>query len=222
MKKKKIVCLIPARSGSTRIPNKNIILLNKKPLISYSLNSALKSRKIKKVYVSTNSKKIIKTLKKFKNKKLVITNRSKKSETKFAQTELLLNEFCKRFEFDILVLLQLTNIFISSKTLDMAINKFIKSKADSLISVVNFPNFIWKTKNKFIEPFNYNPLNRPRSQDLKNFFLENGSFYIFTRKGYLNYKNRIHGNTTYFQMPKKSYFDIDTFEDLNLVKKLIS
>ena len=196
MTKNKIVCLIPARSGSTRIYNKNIIKINNKSLISYALNSAIKSKLVEKVYVSTNTKKIRNVVRKFSSKKIIITSRSKKSETQHAKTELLLNEFCNRFEFDILVLLQLTNIFISSKILNMAINKFI-------------------------EPFNYNPLKRPRTQDLKNFFLENGSFYIFTRKGYFNYKNRIHGKTAYFEMPKKSYFDIDTLEDLKIVRKLV-
>jgi len=221
MTKNKIVCLIPARSGSTRIYNKNIIKINNKSLISYALNSAIKSKLLEKVYVSTNSKKIRNVVRKFNSKKVIITSRSKKSETQHAKTELLLNEFCNRFEFDILVLLQLTNIFISSKILNMAINKFTKSKADTLISVIKFPNFIWKNKNKFIEPFNYNPLKRPRTQDFKNFFLENGSFYIFTRKGYFNYKNRIHGKTAYFEMPKKSFFDIDTLEDLKIVRKLV-
>ena len=44
MKKNKIACLIPARGGSTRIYNKNIIKINNKSLISYALNSAIKSK----------------------------------------------------------------------------------------------------------------------------------------------------------------------------------
>ena len=69
-------------------------------------------------------------------------------------------------------------------------------------------------------PFNYNTKKRPRSQEFNNFVLENGSFYIFRRKKYLKHQNRIHGKITFFEMPKKSYFDIDTKEDLKIVKSL--
>ena len=106
------------------------------------------------------------------------------------------------------------------KVLDKAIKKFISSKADTLISVINFANFIWKKDKKTIRPYNYNPLNRPRSQKFNNFVMENGSFYIFRRNKYLKYKNRIHGKVTFFEMPKKSFFDIDTKEDLKIVRSL--
>ncbi len=220
MKRNKIICLIPARSGSTRIKNKNIVKIKNKPMIQYSLNAALKSKLISKIYVATNSKKIKNSIKIFNQKKINIISRSKQSETQYAKTEVLLNEFCKNYDFDILVLLQITNIFITSKILDNALKKFILSKADGLVSVIKFVNFVWKKNKNFIKPFNYNPKKRPRSQEFNNFVLENGSFYIFRRKKYLKHQNRIHGKITFFEMPKKSYFDIDTKEDLKIVKSL--
>ena len=56
---------IPARSGSKGIKNKNIVKLGKFPLLAYSIIAALKVKKIKKVIVSTNSKKYINLSKKF-------------------------------------------------------------------------------------------------------------------------------------------------------------
>ena len=56
--KKKILIIIPARSGSKRILNKNIKLLNKKPLIYYTIRYALKENKNARVVVSTDSKEI--------------------------------------------------------------------------------------------------------------------------------------------------------------------
>ena len=218
MKKNKIICLIPARSGSTRIKNKNIVKIKNKPMIHYALNAAIKSKFIEKVFVATNSKKIKNSIKIFKQKKIKTVERSKKSETQFAKTEVLLNEFCNKYDFDIIVLLQITNIFVSPKILDLAIKKFISLKVDGLISVIKFANFIWKKKKNHIKPYNYNPMKRKRSQEFNNFVMENGSFYIFKRKNYLKYKNRIHGKITYFEMPKKSYFDIDTHEDLKIVR----
>lgn len=50
-----IVALIPARSGSKELKNKNILNYKKLPLIAHSINVALKSKYIKDVYVSTDS-----------------------------------------------------------------------------------------------------------------------------------------------------------------------
>ena len=57
-KKKKIIAIIPARGGSKRLVNKNIKKLDGKPLIQWTINSALSSKLIDKVYISTDSKKI--------------------------------------------------------------------------------------------------------------------------------------------------------------------
>ena len=54
------LAIIPARGGSKRLPNKNILPLNGKPLISYSIKAALSSKYIDKVIVSSDSKKILK------------------------------------------------------------------------------------------------------------------------------------------------------------------
>ena len=65
LNKKKIIALIPARSGSERIKNKNIIDFFGKPLIFYSINSAIKSSIFDKIVVSTDSSKYAKIAKKY-------------------------------------------------------------------------------------------------------------------------------------------------------------
>ena len=52
----KSICIIPARSGSVRIKNKNIIKFQNKPIIYWSIQVAKKSKCFKKIYVSTDSK----------------------------------------------------------------------------------------------------------------------------------------------------------------------
>ena len=59
---KRVLAIIPARSGSKGLKNKNIKLFNKKPLLSWTINQAIKSRYIDRVYVSTDSQKILKKL----------------------------------------------------------------------------------------------------------------------------------------------------------------
>ena len=69
-----IYALIPLRTDSIRIKNKNFIKIKKKSVYLYSTHQALKSRLINKVFIATNSKKI-----KIKHKKLSIFKRSKKT-----------------------------------------------------------------------------------------------------------------------------------------------
>ena len=63
MKKYKIVSIIPARSGSKRIIDKNIVKINSKPLIYYSIKQSLSSKLINRTFVSTDSENIEKLLK---------------------------------------------------------------------------------------------------------------------------------------------------------------
>ena len=63
--KKKIICIIPARSGSKRIPNKNIIKFYGKPIILYAIKKTLKTKLFKQIYVSTDSSKIKKIAENF-------------------------------------------------------------------------------------------------------------------------------------------------------------
>jgi len=214
-----IYALIPLRTGSIRIKNKNFLKIKKKPVYLYSTHQALKSRLIKKVFIATNSKKI-----KIKHKKLSIFKRSKMSNTKKASTEIVVEEFLKNNVCDYLVLIQATNLFIKTKYIDLAIKKLVnnKKKYDTLLSVVKSKYFIWQ---KYKDRIVFKDLflkKRPRSQDIEeNQFIENGSFYIFNRKKFLKLKNRLHGKITYFEMPKESIFELDEKEDVRIIKKLI-
>ena len=206
-----IYALIPLRTGSIRIKNKNFIKVKKKPLYFHALNQTLKSKLIKKVFIATKSKKV-----KIKHKKLSIFKRSKKSNNKKSSTEIVIGEFLKNNFCDYLVLIQATNLFIKANYIDLAIKKLInnRKKYDSLLSAVKAKYFIWQQNKDLIISKNYNYKKRPRSQDIKNKeFIENGSFYIFKRKNFLKTKNRLHGKLPISKCQKNLF--------LNLMKKKI-
>lgn len=218
--KKKIICLIPARSGSKRIKNKNIIKINSKSLIDLVCEKVNKSKLIKYFYIASDKKKIFNNIQN--KKKFLFYKRSKKSSNGTSKTEAVILEFLKKNNniCDILVLIQITNPFINYKIIDEAISKFIKKKYDSMLSVVESNKFIWKNK-KINRPINYNIFNRPMSQNIQNYLIENGSFYIFNVKSFIKYKNRLHGKIGFYKMSKESQFEIDDLEDLKIVKKLL-
>ena len=215
----KIFSLIPLRKGSTRLKNKNFLKINDKPLYKYVTEQSLKSKFIDKTYISTDSDKI-----RIKHKKLKIISRSRSVSTNKASTEMVIDEFLRKYDCDIVVTIQATNPFLKSNQLDLALKKFIKNDSfDCLISVVKNHHFMWKKINKdFIMPINYDYYNRPRTQDSDlNEYIENGAFYIFRKKGFLKNKNRLHGKITLFEMPKESIYEIDDKEDFQIIEKLL-
>ena len=104
----KILAFIPARGGSKGIPNKNIKLFNGKPLIEWTINSALKSKLISKVIVSSDSQKILSISKKLGAETVL---RPKNISGDFATTESAIKHYIKNTKesFDTIVLLSPTS-----------------------------------------------------------------------------------------------------------------
>jgi CMP-N-acetylneuraminic acid synthetase len=94
MAQKNVICIIPARGGSKRIKNKNIIDFFGKPLISYSINVAIQSKLFDKIIVSTDSPKISNISKKYGAE--VPFLRSKKLSNDFTGTNDVLIDTVKR------------------------------------------------------------------------------------------------------------------------------
>ena len=218
---KQITCaVILARSGSKEIRNKNIIKIKGKPLLYYTAKQASLLKEIDKVFILTDSKKYLSIIKNFKIKKVIGITRSKKSATDNAQSEIALLDFVKKYNYENVIFIQATNIFLTDKDIKGALKKFFKDKFDSMLSVIESKKFLWKFENNSMKAVNYDYTRRKLRQQINNYYLENGSFYIFRRKGFIKYKNRIYGKIGFYIMNQKSYFDIDDREQLTIVKKI--
>ncbi len=218
-----VCALILARGGSKRIKDKNLIKINKKPVISYTVNELAKSKKIDKIYLMTDSLKIKKEANDLNIEKLEVITRSKKSATDAAQSEVAINEFIKKYNYKTIYFVQLTNIFLKKIDIDKSINMYFKNSYDSLLSVIQSDKFIWRKKGNKIFPSNYDLHNRPLTKKAKDtYYLENGSFYIFESKGFKKNKIRLFGNIGFYVMGKETYFDIDDMDDLRIATKIIN
>jgi len=221
-----IIAIIPARGGSQAIKNKNLVNINGKKLIEYTIEAAKKSKKINKVVITSDSEKIIK----FSNKLNVCSikrpkNISRSNSKTFDAIKHALNilKRKKNYKPKYVVILQPTSPLRKFFHIDKALNKLIKNKeADSLVSCVNVPhNFTPKKlmiRNK--KGFLIFKKKIIRRQETKLYLARNGAaIYIFN---YNKVKNNLFGkNTIPFLMDKISSFDIDDHEDLNIAKKLI-
>jgi CMP-N,N'-diacetyllegionaminic acid synthase len=210
-------CVIIARGGSKGLRNKNIIKINGKPLIEYTIMESLNNKLIKEIWVSSDSKKILKIAKNLGCQ--IIKRPSKYSSDRSTSESAWLHaiKHIKKIDnnLNILIAPQVTSPIRKKGTFDNAIRLFKKKKYDSMLSVYkNDPINIWNKKNKKI------PL-RKRRQDQKKIIIENGSFYIFKTDKFTKIKNRFFGNIGFYIMTRYESFEIDSLEDLKLIKKII-
>lgn len=220
----KNTCIIPIRSKSKGIKNKNIKLIAGKPLVYHACKSAIDSNLFNKIIIATDSQKYISFIKKYiKNEKVVFFLRSKKSAGEKTQSEVVLQEVILR-TCNIgknVIFVQATSPLLSSANLIQALKKFKKHNYDSLFSSCKSHYFLWKKVKQKLTSINYNYKKRIMRQESKEEFIETGSFYIFKKNGFLKNKNRLFGKIGNFSIPELNSIDIDNLYDFKLAKILI-
>ena len=235
MKKKfDIVCFIPARSGSTRIKNKNIRLINDRPLIYWSVAVALKSKKFSKIIFSSDSinyyKLLIKYLKndKIKHQNLVFDKRNKQhSKTKSKIFDYIKFDLIKKFklqENNLLVQMLPTCPLRSVKTVKRAINFSIANNINCFSASeydfhISFGFFM--RGNKWKAVFKKSPMitGSTQSQSQKKYYHPNGLINCLFIKNLSKKSKSIYDNAEPFIVSKSESFDLDTEEDLKILRK---
>ena len=207
----KIVSIIPARKGSKGIPNKNIIDLCGKPLIYYAIKASTKSI-VEETWVSSDSEEILNISRNFGAKTI---KRPAKLSDDNATSESVLLHFAENVDFDILVFIQCTSPLIEFNDINRGVEKM--KTFDSVLSVTETNQFFWNSNGPL-----YDLNKRARRQDDIKRYLETGSFFITSKKNLLKSNNRLSGNIGFVEIPKSRAFDIDCYEDLKIVKTLIS
>ena len=155
---KKRLLIIPARSGSKRIKNKNIKLFQKKPIIYFPLKEAKKSKLFKKIHVSTDSKKIKKLVENFGVK--VDFLRPKKLAGDKISTEQVLRYVVKEFEkkslyFDEIWSITPCSPLVTASDLLKASKKLKKNMKKIILSVAKYPvpiDWAFERKNDCLIP----------------------------------------------------------------------
>ena len=200
-KNKKVIAIIPARSGSKSIKDKNIINFKGKPLIAWSIEQCLNSKKIDEVYLSTDSKKYAVIAKKFGLKKVIFRPKSISNDK---STDY---EFIKHFidnidtNHEVIAHIRPTTPLRDVKLLDNIIKFFsLNEKYSSLRAVHENPETAYKSfelKNKFLKPLKgvrktMDELNNPR-QSFSKTYSANGYIDLY-RKKFVKENKRLFGN----------------------------
>ena len=229
----KILAIIPARGGSKGIKNKNIIDVCGKPLIQYSIDLALDLKAISlvdEVIVSTDSDEI-KKLSEGIGASVPFLRPSNISGDKAKSINFILHAI-KYYEdssvyFDAVLLLQPTSPLRNVILLKNAINLFItNSNSNSLISCYKEEYIndlvMYKSNNNIqLEPLNLNHNKGVRRQDHGGTFVRNGSVYL-TKVSYLKETNQIISeNPLLLEMKKSQSINLDTLDDLEILKRAL-
>ena len=219
------IAIIPARKNSIRIKNKNIKLFNKKPIIEWSIKVARESNLFKKIYVSTDSKKIsdisisagAESL--YPRPKKISGNRTTISEVLVYE----INKLKRKIKFNNVCCIFPTAPLLKKNHLKKGLRKLNKNTdyvfsalKDEKSTLRNF--FFYKKKLLFSNKKFINF----RSQDLPLTYKDAGQFYWASKKTWLKKKNIFSLNLKIIILSNKYFVDIDKISDWRKALKILN
>lgn len=221
--KKKILAITLARGGSKSIKNKNIVKINNKPLIYYTIREIKKSKYIDDYVISTDDKKIKKVCETY-NVKIPFLRPKKLSGDKSpAQLSLkhatIFLEKINKIKYDYVVEIMATNPLKTVKDIDKCIELLDKKKSDSVISVNKLydhhPARIKKIENGYLKNFCIYENEYMMRQDFKpKAYIRNGSIYAVKRDIIVNKLSKWGKKIIPYIMPDERSINIDEPIDL--------
>lgn len=217
----KILGVIPARGGSKGVPGKNIKQLGGKPLLAYTAEVALNSKYISKTILSTDDPDIASAGEKLGLEVPFLRPAELAMDTTPTLPVIIhaLNYYKELGEeFDVVCLLQATSPFKASGFLDKAIEKFINSDPDSLVSVLEVPDHFnphwtfFEKGNGYLQIATGEKELITRRQELPNAYFRDGSIYLTKSSVILN--GSLYGEKmSYIINDPSFYINIDTQKD---------
>ena len=224
MSDKRLLALILARGGSKRLPRKNVLDLNGKPLLAYSIDAGLQSAYIDKVIVSSDDEEILSISKKY-------------GADVLKRPDALANDTATSFDavkhaienvdrYDYIILLQPTSPLRNAQHIDESIELLKYKGADAVVSVCEMEHSpLWSNtlpQDGSMQGFLRDEVLNKRSQDLEKYYRLNGAIYICKTDKLLKEKSFfLKENIFAYVMDKESSIDIDEEIDFKIAKALI-
>lgn len=230
MKRKniRVLGLIPARGGSKGIPQKNIKLLNGKPLIEWSAEALLKSKLIDTCMCSTDDKEIAKIVENL-GVDIPFIRPKKLAEDDSLVVDVIIHALDffnkKNITFSHVMLVQPTNPTIKSSDIDNAVNLAKNNDYDTIISVHKYsgihPAVMYKKRdNEIFEPLLPNSSELPR-QKFEEIYARSGLFYLIKTE-VLKENKSIYGKKIHaIEIDEKRAIPIDTDQDFCKAEKYL-
>jgi len=219
LKNQRNIVIIPARGGSKRLPRKNVLPLDGKPLIQHTIDFAKNNLELlHRIIVTTDDREIKDIAKK---NEVEVINRPDALSGDTITTAAVLKHAAEEiaYDFDNIILLQVTNPLRPEELLKNTLSAFHEGDYDSLMTVTRDHQKLGKIINNTFVPFNYQF--GQRSQDMEPLYFENGLLYISHAS--VIKKERIMGDKMLPYIVDHPYaaIDIDEEKDLLMAKFII-
>lgn len=216
----KIIAMIPARIGSQRLKFKNLALLNKKPLIYYSINAAKSSKIFDDIYLNSDDQIFENISKRYSIK---FYSRKKKLGSSNTKSDDVVYDFLKNNFCDILVWVNPIAPLIQKNEIKDTVNYFIKKNLNSLITTsYKQAHLLYKKK-----PINYNLKEKfSKTQDLIPLEYMNYSLMMWKRDSFIKQFEKkgfamLHGKVGHYQISDQSSLNVKYLEDLRIINEIL-
>lgn len=226
--KMKNIAIIPARSGSKGVKDKNIRLLNGRPLLAYTIEAALKSKCFDAVMVSTDSRRYKKIAEEYGAEVPFLRSESNSKDN--ASPWEAVKEVLERYkalgqEFDTFALLQPTSPLRGAKDIRNAYKELDEKKAKAVVSMCEIECSIHLVNKLpedlsmkgFISQKQYNK----RRQDIEPYYRFNGAIYISKVKSFMEHMNIYDDECYAYIMDRNRSYDIDEKDDFMIVEAIM-
>lgn len=220
--------IIPIRSNSVGLKNKNILKFkNKENLTNYTINKLLNIKKIRKIFILTDSdnykKKILKNKKIDKN--FIRKKKYSKSNSTFVE---LIDDFFKNYydnkKNQNFLILQVTSPLLLKNEIEKTLNYIEKNKISSLVHVTHALESPFEMVEKKNKKWNFLIKKRlvNRQNYRRDFFFITGSLFFFNKKFYQKYKEIYNLQSKFYVVDRINFIDIDDRFTFELAKKNIN
>jgi CMP-N-acetylneuraminic acid synthetase len=229
MVSEKIIAIIPARGGSKRIPQKNIVDFGGKPMIAWTIEAALKSKFVSRVIVSTDDEQIAE-ISKFYGAEVPFLrdqNADDHSSVSLATIRTLLQlEDLEKNSADIVVQLMANCPLRNTSDINLAIENFVSKKLRFQISSFKYGwmNPWWAHEiniDGIAQAIFPDEIRLRRSQDQPELYCPIGAIWISIVSDLLDSKTFYGKNYSFFPMPWENAIDIDDYNDLKMAEFLL-
>lgn len=227
---KRLLALIPARSGSKRLPHKNSLNLGGKPLIAWSIDAGLQSKYVDRVVVSTDSNAIAAMASQY------------GADTPFVRPEILASDTATTIDvvrhaismlekendfYDYILLLQPSSPLRNSKHIDEAVELLISKSAHGIIGITEVEHPVeWTNtlpKDSSMVDFFSTEYRDIRSQDFPVRYRINGAIYLNKIENVLSEGSLFLNDKCYaYIMPRPVSLDIDTNYDFKIAESMLN
>ena len=206
----KVVLFIPIKLNNQRLPGKNIMELEGKPLCQYLFDTVKDIENVDEKYVYCSDEAIIPYL----PKEISFLRRDQSLDRNEVKGLEIIDKFIHDMDADIYVLTHVTQPFTKASSIANGLTKVMSGEYDSAFSAVKLQDYLWY-RNK---PLNYDMKDIVRTQELEPVYMETGAFFIFRKEVFTQLHQRIGVKPYICEIDEFEAIDIDTKEDFEFAK----